>query len=195
MSYVQGLRGDRSLAKLRLEGAIEFAELPAEEAADQVLRLRIGSFPTIIAYRRGARGLEAAGRHEGIMAAPQLFGWLQGLGLVPAQEDEGGPAGERGSASNQDRPEKARTSNKDQSLKRAAYDDIYATPQGRMYTPPYPPGPPILRPAFPSGTTTNGPPQQQAPNYQILTLPQAAPPQAAPPRPPRLRPPRFRPFR
>jgi len=181
MSYVQDLRGDRSLAKLRLEGGVEFAELFAEGATEQVSRLRIGSFPTIIAYRRGARGLEAAGRHQGIMAAPQLFGWLQGLGLVPAQEDGGGPAGELGSASNQDRPEKARTSNKDQSLKRAAYDDIYATPQGRMYAPPpqYQ-APPSYGPPSQAAPPQMAPPQQQAPNYQILTLPQAAPPQAAP---------------
>ncbi|MGA7497560.1 MAG: hypothetical protein WBX00_12610, partial [Isosphaeraceae bacterium] len=83
---------------------------------------------------------------------------------------------------NQDRPEKARTSNKDQSLKRAAYDDIYASSQGRMYAPPSPQyqAPPSYGPPSQAAPPQMAPPQQQAPNYQILTLPQAAPPQAAP---------------
>jgi hypothetical protein len=181
-SYVEGLRADLWLARLRRDRIIEFAELSAEDAADQLSRLRINTFPTIIAYRRGTRGLEAAGRHQGIMPAPQLLGWLQGLGLVPALEDDSASGGDLTPAPNRDRAGKAPVANKDQSLKSASYDDAYPTPQTRATTPQYPqcPSPTDYAPPTKSAPPQACPPQQHAPTYQIVTLPQAAPPQGVP---------------
>jgi hypothetical protein len=180
-TYAEGLRGDLSLAKLMRDGAIQVAELSAEDEAEQVSRLRISSFPTIIAYRRGTRGLEAAGRHQGIMPAPQLLGWLLGLGLVPAQQDEG-PAVDLSSADHRGGPDPAPATIRDGSLKPASYDDAYATPQTRSAPTPYPQyqGPSCYAPPTKSAPPPTCPPPQQAPPYQVVTVPQAAPTQAIP---------------
>ena len=79
-SYVEGLRGDLWLARLRRDRTIEFAELSAEEAADQLSRLRINTFPTIIAYRRGAGvgGRRSPSRHH---AGPAVAGMVAGPGV------------------------------------------------------------------------------------------------------------------
>ncbi len=70
------------------------------------------------------------------MPAPQLLGWLQGLGLVPAQQDDDSPVNVS-SARKTVLPDTAPATNSDRSLRPASYDEPYATPQARGWG--YPP--------------------------------------------------------
>jgi hypothetical protein len=180
MEYARRLRADRSMDEMRQSGAVEFAELVAEESGDQVARLQISQFPTILAYRQGARGLETAGRLRGSCSPGQISGWMLGIGLVATSGDaedvmsQNGPQSRGSSAGGGARvslPDlepahtSVRTSVSDPNLQRASHDATYPSPQ-------YQGAPPYNAPQA-------APPQPQAPVYQVL-VPQSAPPQSAP---------------
>jgi hypothetical protein len=61
----------------RLGQMVNLSELQAEQSSDEVRRLGVGSFPTVIVYRREGRGLEFAGRQSWIGDADSLFRWVR----------------------------------------------------------------------------------------------------------------------
>jgi hypothetical protein len=74
-----------------LSKTLSFTEMAAESHAAQVKGLGIRAYPTVLVYRRGAKGLECMGAMTQPENASYLLGWLSGLGLGLGQVS-GAPA-------------------------------------------------------------------------------------------------------
>ena len=86
----------RSLASspeaARLSGSFQFAEMASDLYKDQLGRLGIRRFPTLIVYRRGPRGLEAVASMTGLSQPGQVVQWLGLLGVAPTTVATADPA-------------------------------------------------------------------------------------------------------
>ncbi len=99
------------------------SEFLAEQAPEEVTRLGVESLPAVVAYRRGALGLEFVASQNDIRDAYHLIGWVRAHVVGPAS-----------------------TSAVDRSVARAAYHDEQPSPQAyppasppAKFTPPSPP--------------------------------------------------------
>lgn len=117
--------------------AVQFAEMPAESYAAQVRRLGVKSYPMVIVYRRGAKGLETAGHQAGPMDTYFVLGWLSTLGLKPEAEKGPAPAVASANAPVSD-PAVTRT--------RLQIASGQAHPSEQAYQPPPPPPQPPYQP-------------------------------------------------
>ncbi|MEO6807584.1 MAG: hypothetical protein ABI353_00530, partial [Isosphaeraceae bacterium] len=59
-----------------LSQTIQFTELPAESSPEVVQRHRLTKFPTVLVFRKGAKGLELVGREDGVRDAYDAVGYL-----------------------------------------------------------------------------------------------------------------------
>jgi hypothetical protein len=66
----------------RLSGSFQFAEMGSDLYKAQVQKLGIQRFPTVIVYRRGARGVEAAASTSGLSQPTEVVHWLGLLELA-----------------------------------------------------------------------------------------------------------------
>jgi hypothetical protein len=150
-----------------LTGSLQFAEMASELYKDQVKTLGVRTFPTLIVYRRGGRGLEMVSFTSGLTEPHQVVDWLGSVGLVARE-----------------------TAPADAAILRAgqggamASDQAYPSAQNPQPSPPSkqpmgPPPPPYVPPPYAPPPVQMAPPPQQ----YFAPYPAPAPVYVQPPTP------------
>ena len=150
-----------------LAGSLQVAEMASDLYKDQVKTLGVRTFPTLVLYRRGSRGLEVASYTSGLTDPRDVVRWIQSLGVqarVTAPAD---------SAVQRTAQHGAMAS--DQAYPSAQYPQP-APPSKQPLMPP--PQPPYVPPAYTPPPVQMAPPQQYAVPY-----PAPAPVYVQPPTP------------
>ncbi len=71
----------RLVGSLTIGRSFSFAEMSQETYPDAVRRLGVKSFPTVVVYRRSAKGLEIVGHQVAPKDAAYVIGWLGALDI------------------------------------------------------------------------------------------------------------------